>query len=603
MATKRTRWQSGLHHPVSVYAKQVTAGKLREMCCEYEVLACRRHLEDLKRQGTDGFPYVFDTTRADRIIRWFSQCIQVRGVYAGQPIEPQPWQVFDQGCLYGWVHRDTGARRFNRSYCKRGRGNVKSTEVSCKCLYHMCGDAIYPPYRPELAKFELEPEVECAAVDRGQAMRVFGDAKKIANASPNIAKRLVIPRSNPVVHRTRGGFMRALSKDTKNKDSGAPSYFEVDEYHAHLNSEIYDLGKDSFGKRAQSLLDVITTAGDGAESKPCFREEQYAKQVLRGEVADERYFAMIRELPLDANPHDKRTWLLPNPVLRYPNEYSAVLLGEIESEYTAAYGSKDPAKLSKFLTRRMCQWQAESVNSYLDARLMELARKAQVPREAFAALTDGLHCHCGFDLGKRIDLSGAGAVFPLPDGRIGIKAHGFLPENGALRHEQTDRVPYKAWAQGGHCTLTPGDVTDNGYVYNWISAGEREHGWKVDEVDYDGHNATDLAIRMCAERNNPDFCVEISQTCAGQNLAVKGFRELLLQGRIVLEENPLLLWCLGNAIEVQNNYGDVKLNKKHKDDSQRIDPLAAVMNALARVLVVSKKPDVADKLREGNFSF
>lgn len=580
-----TRWQSGLHHPVSVYAKQATQGKLREMCCPFEIMACQRHLDDLKRQGTDEFPYVFDTTRADRIIRWFGQCIQVRGVYAGQPIEPQPWQVFDQGCLYGWVHRDTGARRFNRSYCKRGRGNVKSTEVSCKCLYHMCGDAVYPPYRPELAKFEMEPEVECAAVDRGQAMRVFGDAKKIAQASPNIAKRLVIPRSNPVVHRTRGGFMRALSKDTKNKDSGAPSYFEVDEYHAHLNSEIYDLGKDSFGKRVQSLLDVITTAGDGAESKPCFREEQYAKQVLRGEVEDERYFVMIRELPMDANPHDKRLWVMPNPVLRYPNEYSATLLGEIESEYTAAYGSGDPAKLSKFLTRRMCQWQAESVNSYLDARLMELARKAQVSREAFGSLTDGLHCHCGFDLGKRIDLSGVGAVFPLEDGRFGIKAHGFLPENAAARHEQTDRVPYKAWARGGYCTLTPGDVTDNGYVDNWICAGEREHGWKVDEVDYDGHNATDLQIRMNEERNNADFCVEVAQTCAGQNLAVKGFRELLLQGRLVIEENPLLIWCLGNAIEVQNNFGDVKLNKKHKDDSQRIDPLAAVMNALARVLV------------------
>lgn len=580
-----TRWQSGLHHPVSVYAKQVTQGKLREMCGPFEIMACQRHLDDLRRQGTDDFPYVFDTTRADRIIRWFGQCIQVRGVYAGQPIDPQPWQVFDQGCLYGWVHRDTGARRFNRSYCKRGRGNVKSTEVSCKCLYHMCGDAVYPPYRPELARFEQEPEVECAAVDRGQAMRVFGDAKKIAQASPNIEKRLVIPRSNPVVHRTRGGFMRALSKDTKNKDSGAPSYFEVDEYHAHLNSDIYDLGKDSFGKRVQSLLDVITTAGDGAESKPCFREEQYAKQVLRGEVEDERYFVMIRELPPDADPHDKRLWVMPNPVLRYPNEYSATLLGEIESEYTAAYGSGDPAKLSKFLTRRMCQWQAESVNSYLDARLMELARKAQVPREQFAELTDGQHCHCGFDLGKRIDLSGTGAVFPLPDGRYGIKAHGFLPENAATRHEHTDRVPYIAWARGGYCTLTPGDVTDNGYVDNWICAGERDHGWKVDEVDYDGHNATDLAIRMCEERNNADFCVEVAQHCAGQNLAVKGFRELLLQGKLVIEENPLLIWCLGNAIEVQNNFGDVKLNKKHKDDSQRIDPLAAIMNALARVLV------------------
>ena len=598
-----TRWQSGLHHPVSVYAKQVTQGKLRDQCCEYEIKACQRHLDDLKRQGTDDFPYVFDTTRADRIIRWFGQCIQVRGPFAGQPVDPQPWQIFDQGCIYGWVHKDTGARRFNRTYSKRARGNVKSTEVSCKCLYHMCGDAIYPPYKPEEARFELEPEVECAAVDRGQAMRVFGDAKKIAAASPNIAKRLIIPRSNPVVHRTRGGFMRALSKDTKNKDSGAPSYFEVDEYHAHQTSEIYDLGKDSFGKRWQSLLDVITTAGDGAESKPCFREEQYAKQVLDGAVRDDRYFVMIRELPLGANPHDRALWPMANPVLRYPNAYSRTLLDEIESEHTAAYESKDPDKISKFLTRRMCQWQAESVNSYLNADLMELARKAQVPKDQFAALTDGLHCNCGFDLGKRIDLSGAGAVFTLPDGRIAIKAHGFLPENSATRHEHTDRMPYRAWAAGGYCTLTPGDVTENRYVNNWICAGERDHQWQVDEVDYDGHNATDLAIQMCEERNNPDFCVEIAQTCAGQNLAVKGFRELLLQGKLVIEENPLFISCLGNAIEIQNNYGDIKLNKKHKDDTQRIDPVAAVMNALARVLVKqSKAPDLADVIASGRFS-
>ena len=65
---------------MSVYAKQVTQGRMREQCCKYEILACQRHLLDLKRQGTDAFPYVFDTTRADRIIRWFGQCIQVRGV-------------------------------------------------------------------------------------------------------------------------------------------------------------------------------------------------------------------------------------------------------------------------------------------------------------------------------------------------------------------------------------------------------------------------------------------------------------------------------------------------------------------------------------------
>ena len=461
-----TRWQSGLHHAVSVYAKQVTQGRLRSQCCKYEILACQRHLDDLKRQGTDTFPYVFDATRADRILRWFGQCNQSRGVEAGLPIQLQPWQVFDLGCTYGWVHRDTGARRFNRTYNKRARGNFKSTEKSGQCLYHMCADVIYPPYQPELAKFESEPEVLCAAVDRSQAMRVFGDAKKIAAASPNISRRLVIPRSNPVVHRTRGGYMKALSRDTQNKDSGAPSYFVVDEYHAHKTSEIYDVGLNSFGKRPQALLDVITTAGDDAQSKPCYAEELLAKRILDGEVSDETYFVMIRELDPEDNPHDKSLWCKPNPCLRYPNDYSRFLLEQIESEYTAAYGSNDPHKIRAFLTRRMDLWQAGSVNRYLDEHCMALARKAQIPREAFAALTDGRECWCGFDLGKRIDLSGTGAVFLLPDGRIAIKMHGFLPEDAAERHEHTDRVPYLAWAKAGYCTLTPGAVTDNSYVEN-----------------------------------------------------------------------------------------------------------------------------------------
>lgn len=591
-----------MHHAVSVYAKQVVYGRLHNLCCPYEIAACRRHLEDLKRQGTPEFPFVFDTTRADRIINFFGKCIQVRGVMAGNPVELEDWQVFDLGCTYGWVDMNDGSRRFSFTYNKRGRGNFKSTEKSCQGLFHMTADAIYPPYKPELAVFEEEPEVECAAVDRGQAERVFGDAKKIAEKSPELRNRLNIPKSKPISHKTRGGAMRALSKDTKNKDSGAPSYYVMDEYHASSTSELIELGKNSFGKRAQPLLDVITTAGDDAQSKPCFREESYAKQILDGSVVDESYFVMVRELPVGENPHNESLWAWANPCIRSSSSYSKNLLKQIRAEHTAAYGSNDPHKIRKFLTRRMCQWQYGSVNRYLDEICMDLAKKAQVSKEEFAELTDSLECWCGFDLGKRIDLSGVGAVFLLDDGVVAIKAHGFMPENRAQNHEHSDRVPYIAWAQGGYCTLTPGDVTDNSYVDNWITQGETEHLWYVQEVDYDGHNATDLAIKMCDERNNEDFCVEISQTCAGQNLAVKTFRELLLQGKVIIEENPLLMWCLANAIEIQNNYGDIKLSKKHKDDTERIDPLAAVMNALARALVRRQNNTLADALGSGEFT-
>ena len=50
LATNKVRRQTGLHHPVSVYAKQVTQGKLHDMCCPDEISACQRHLDDLKAQ-------------------------------------------------------------------------------------------------------------------------------------------------------------------------------------------------------------------------------------------------------------------------------------------------------------------------------------------------------------------------------------------------------------------------------------------------------------------------------------------------------------------------------------------------------------------------
>jgi len=519
--------------------------------------------------------------------------VQIRGPFAGQRIQLQPWQIFDLGCLYGWVEQESGARRFVRSLDVRSRGTAKSTMNSGKALYAMTSDACYPPYRPELAQYEMEPEVECAAVDKSQARRVEGDAKKIAAATPELRKRLLIPKAYPMVHKTRGGSLRALSKDISNKDSGAPCYFCVDEYESHKTSDVYDLGFNSFGKRTQSLLDCIMTAGDDADNRPAKREEDYAKQILDGDVIDERYFVMIRELPRGEDPHDKAKWQWANPLLRYPNEYSRKLLQQTESEYTAAYGSMDPEKIRKFLTRRLCQWQTAAVNSYLNDHCLELARKAMISRKEFAELTNRCTAWCGFDLGKRIDLSGVAAVFILEDGRVAIKMHGFMPVNGVARHEHTDKVPYRDWVERGFVTATPGDVTENRWVWDWIKSHRQSCQWHVQEVDYDGHNATDLAILMCEEEHKDDFCVEIRQTCAGQNMAVKGFRELLLQGKIVLEYSPLAMWCLKNAIEVQNNFGDSKLSKKHKDDSQRIDPLAAAMNALARALIFREKPNLA----------
>ncbi len=220
-------------HPTTRYAWDIVSGKI--ISCELERLSCKRHLDDLERQNSEGLPFVFDESRADRVFRWFSECcVHVRGPFSGSPIQLEPFQKFDLGCLFGWVHKDTGRRRFKKSYNQRARGNVKSTEMSGIALYGMCSDCSYPLGRPELRKFEENPEIECAAVDKDQARRVWGDAKKMGMKSPDISKKLYIRRTY-VEHRERGGWLRPLSKETKNKDSGATCMVIIDEYHAHPN--------------------------------------------------------------------------------------------------------------------------------------------------------------------------------------------------------------------------------------------------------------------------------------------------------------------------------------------------------------------------------
>ncbi|WP_235206843.1 terminase large subunit [Paenibacillus tyrfis] len=547
-----------------------------------EIRACKRHLDDLKRQATEDFPYVFDESRADRVFDWFEKCCRhVRGVFSGQLIELLPWQKFDLGCVYGWVHMETGQRRFRKAFHLRARGNVKSTEMSGLALYGMCADAIYPPGDPSKRQFEHSPEVDCAAVDKGQAKRVWGDAREMGLKSPEISKRLRIKRGY-IEHETRGGLLKPLSKDTKNKDSGAPCLVVIDEYHAHPTSEILDVSYSGFGKRLQSLMQIISTAGKDAENSPCKKEYDILRKMMRGETPmQDTYFVMIRELDDGDDPHDESLWPKPNPVLQEDNAYSEELRKQIRTEHDEAYSSGDPDKIREWLIKRVNRWQADSENKFM-AGIMDKWKALAVSREAFLALVRGLDVWCGLDLSKRIDLTGDGFVFKLPDGRYAVTAHGFMPEETAKKHEHTDRVPYRSWAADGWCTLTEGAVTDYRFIKTHIHDQEISEKWKIVEIDYDPYNATHFAQELEAEGYQ---LVEIRQGVQTLSEPTKFFRELVLTGNIVHDGSPLLTWCLSNAVELIDNNGNIKLSKKHKDDSQRIDLIAAIINALARAML------------------
>jgi len=114
---------SNLKNKLIKYSERILNGEI--VACEKHKWACRRFLNDLKREGTEEFPYIFDEERGERFLDWMRLFKHRKGVLSGQYIEPHIIQKFVFGNIYGWIHKDTELRRFNKAYWQVGRKNAR----------------------------------------------------------------------------------------------------------------------------------------------------------------------------------------------------------------------------------------------------------------------------------------------------------------------------------------------------------------------------------------------------------------------------------------------------------------------------------------------
>src|SRR4029453_4661953 len=98
---------------IDAYARAVVDGVLP--AGKYHRLSCARPLADRSRQATDGFPYLFDTSKIARFCSFASKLRHYKGEWAKTPIVLEPYQRFRLGSLFGCVHKETGLGRFRTS--------------------------------------------------------------------------------------------------------------------------------------------------------------------------------------------------------------------------------------------------------------------------------------------------------------------------------------------------------------------------------------------------------------------------------------------------------------------------------------------------------
>lgn len=153
----------------------------------------------------------------------------------------------------GWVHKDTGRRRFRLGYTRIARGHAKTTLAAGLANYFMLGDAMYPPGQPEYAQFEMQPQDQHRG--RGSGARAIlpeGTSRTWPRATPAFLKRLSV-KNTYIRHKVRGGSVEVFSRDTNNKDGGRPSLIITEEWHAHVNSKVHDVAVSGKGKKRRAL--------------------------------------------------------------------------------------------------------------------------------------------------------------------------------------------------------------------------------------------------------------------------------------------------------------------------------------------------------------
>lgn len=211
---------------------------------------------------------------------------------------------------------------------------------------------------------------------------------------------------------------------------------------------------------------------------------------------------------------------------------------------------------------------------------MDIWDTLALSREKFLEEVKGRPCLVGADLSKKYDLTADSFVFLLDQERVAICAHGFLPEEAMVGHENTDRIPYREWAKAGWLTVTPGAVTDYRWVQKHIEDQEELNDWREHQLCYDPYNATQFA-NECAD--NGHTTVEIRQQMRDLNEPTKTFKELVLARKIVHDGSPLLRSHVKNARQIVDTKENIMISKKHSHDIKRIDLLAAIIDALRQL--------------------
>lgn len=187
----------------------------------------------------------------------------------------------------------------------------------------------------------------------------------------------------------------------------------------------------------------------------------------------------------------------------------------------------------------------------------------------------GMPCSMGADLSRGDDFCAFTFMFPLSDGSFGIKTRSYISEDTLIKLPNAMRQKYEEFINEGTLMVLDGTILNMDHVYDDIDQFIIEHSYDVRSFGFDPYNAKEFVERWEKE-NGPYGVVKVIQGAKTESVPL-GELKKLSENRMLLFDEGIMSFTMGNAITLEDTNGNRKLQKKRHD--QKIDNVAAMMDA------------------------
>ena len=186
----------------------------------------------------------------------------------------------------------------------------------------------------------------------------------------------------------------------------------------------------------------------------------------------------------------------------------------------------------------------------------------------------GMPCSLGADLSQGDDFCAFTFLFPLSNGSFGIKTRNYISSSTLMKLQAAMRIKYNEFIDEGSLIVLDGTVLDMTQVYDDLDNHITECDYDVRSFGYDPYNAKEFVERWAAE-NGPFGIEKVIQGARTESVPL-GELKKLSEERMLLFDESLMTFAMGNCITIEDTNGNRKLLKKRYD--QKIDPVAAMMD-------------------------